>query len=103
MKYLMSWKFRLDGTATENEESLRRVLAVFSKWSPPQHTTFHQFLSRVDGGGGCAVVETNDPADLLDSVAKFLFYCDYEIIPVVDIEEGVRASQRGLEFLESVS
>ena len=103
MKYLMSWKFRLEGTATENEETLRRGLAVFSKWSPPQHTTFHQFLSRVDGKGGCAVVETDDEADLLDSVSKFLFLCDYEIAPVVDMDESIRAWQHGLEFLESVT
>ena len=36
-------------SAAEYEESLRRGLAVFSKWTQPQGTTYHQFVGRVDG------------------------------------------------------
>ncbi|MFZ1175410.1 MAG: DUF3303 family protein, partial [Mycobacterium sp.] len=62
MKYVVAWTYRLNGSAAENEESLRRGLAVFSKWTQPQGTTYHQFVGRLDGAGGFAVVETDNPA-----------------------------------------
>ncbi len=102
MKYLMTWTTRLTGSAAENEKSIRRGLEVFSKWTPQQSVTFHQFLGRVDGTGGCAVVETADAADLMDAVAKFGFFVDYQVIPVVDMDESIRALQRGVDFRESI-
>lgn len=103
MKYLMTWTYRVAGSAAENEKSLSRGLEVFSKWTPPQSTTYHQFLGRLDGMGGCSVIETDNPADVADATAKFAFIADYQVIPVVDIEEQVRALQAGVDFRESIS
>jgi hypothetical protein len=36
MKYVVAWTYRLNGPAAENEEAIRRGLAVFSKWTQPQ-------------------------------------------------------------------
>ena len=60
MKYVVSWQNR----ATGPRRSCRSPEACncCSKWSPSEGTTFHQFLGRVDGRGGYAVVETDDPA-----------------------------------------
>ncbi|ORA13336.1 DUF3303 domain-containing protein [Mycobacterium asiaticum] len=102
MKYLVSWTYRLNGTAAENEISLRRGLAVFSKWAPPASSTYHAFLGRVDSGGGFALIETDDPADLVDVSAKFTFIADYQIHPVVDIDQSAQALQQGVDFLESI-
>lgn len=102
MKYLVSWTYRLNGTAAENEDSLRRGLAVFSKWAPPASSTYHAFLGRVDSGGGFALIETDDPADLVDVSAKFAFIADYQIHPVVDIDQSAQALQQGVDFLESI-
>jgi hypothetical protein len=103
MKYLVSWTYRLNGSAAENEESLRRGLAVFSKWAPPQSSTYHAFLGRVDGGGGFALVETDNPADLADTTSKFAFIADYQMYPVVDIEQAVQSLQQGADFRESIN
>src|SRR4029077_16427402 len=102
MKYLVSWTYRLDGSAAEDEAALRRGLAVFGKWTPPASTTYHQFVGRVDGGGGFAVVETDDPSDVADVTAKFGFVADYRIYPVVDIDKAVQALQEGMEFRDSI-
>ena len=88
MKYAVALTYRLDGSAAESDEALRRGLAVFSTWSPPQSSTYHQFVGRVDGGGGFAVVETDNPADLVDTRAKFAPILDYQIYPVVDIAQA---------------
>ncbi len=64
--------------------------------------TIHQLVSRVDGGGGFSVVETDNPADLIGTTRKFAPFADYEIYPVVDIADGVRVSQEAIEFRESI-
>jgi hypothetical protein len=103
MKYLVSWTYRLNGSAAQNDETLRRGLAVFSKWAPPESSTYHVFVGRVDGGGGFALVETDDPADLADTTSKFGFIADYQIFPVIDIAESAQSLQQGVEFRASIS
>jgi hypothetical protein len=103
MKYAVVWTYRLNGSAAENEDSLRRGLAVFSKWTQPQSTTYHQFVGRLDGMGGFAVVETDNPADLADTTSKFAMIAEYQIYPVVDIAQAAQALQEGVEFRDSIS
>lgn len=102
MKYVVVWTYRLNGTAAENDESLRRGLAAYSKWSPPPGTTYHQSVGRVDSGGGFAVVETDSPADLVETTSQFATIMDYQIYPVVDIAEAAQALQQGVEFRDAV-
>jgi hypothetical protein len=103
MKYLVSMTFRQSGSATENEAAARRMLDLYSKWTPPESTTFHQFVGRLDGGGTFAVIETDNPADLAATTSKFGPFVDYQVYPVVDVEDAVRAAQEGIAFRESVS
>jgi hypothetical protein len=102
MKYLVSWTYRLNGSAAENEEAIRRGLAVFSKWTQPETTTYHVFVGRLDGNRGFAVVETDNPDDLTDTTSKFGFLAEYQIHPVVDIAQAVQAPQQGMEFRDSI-
>ena len=102
MKYVVSWTFRLGGSAAENEAATKRLLAVYSKWTPVPSTTYHQFVSRLDGNGGFAVVETDNPMDLAEGASKFGFAMEYQIYPVVDVAEGVQSVQEGVEFRESI-
>jgi hypothetical protein len=103
MKYVMTWTPRLNGSVEENEAAARRGLELFSKWQPPASSTFHQFVARLDGGGGFAVVETDNAADLLDGTGKFGTLNEFQLYPVVDMADGVRAAQEGVAFRESVS
>jgi len=103
MKYVVSMTFRLNGSATENEAAQRRILDLYSKWTPPASTTFHQFVGRCDGGGVFSVVETDNPMDLADVTSKFGAYVEYQIHPVVDIVDSVRVAQEGVKFRESIS
>jgi len=102
MKYVMIWNARLNGSAQENELATRRSLEVFSKWEPPASTTFHQFVGRLDGSGGYAVVETDSPADILDGVSKFVPLNAFELHPVVDLTEWMAAAQEGVAFRQSI-
>lgn len=44
------------------------------------------------------MVETDNPIDLTDAPKKFGFIADYEIQPVVDFAEAVRAIEQGVRF-----
>ena len=103
MKYLVTWRARAGGSAEDNEAAVRRSLAVFSKWSPPSDATFHQFLYRLDGNGGCLVAETDNPASVAEGPAKFGPYFEFEVTPVMDITEGVQLVNEGADFRDSIS
>ena len=60
MKYVIEWHPRGGGVAAENLASTKRSLDVLAKWTPGG--TMLQFVNRIDGGGGFAVVESDDPA-----------------------------------------
>lgn len=102
MKYVLSWTNRLGGSSKENEESAKRVLDLFFKWQPPAGVTFHQFVGRLDGEGAFAVVETDNPNDILDATAKFGPLKVFSIYPVVDMAEWAQMLQEGVEFRESI-
>lgn len=79
------------------------MLDVYSKWTAPSDATIHQFVSRLDGEGGFAVVETDNPASVGDGPFKFLPYVEYAVHPVVDVAEGVSLLSQGIEFRKSVA
>jgi hypothetical protein len=103
MKFVISMSFLRNGSAAENEAAQRRLLDVYSSWKPPAGMTFQQFLTRCDGGGGFAVVETDNAADLIDATSKFGAYIDYQIHPVVEIADGIEAAQEALSYLQSIN
>ncbi len=103
MKYVVSMKFLRNGSAAENKTAQRELLDLYSKWKPAAGTTFHQFLARVDGGGTIAVVETDNPSDLIDTTSLFGAFVEYQVYPVVEVDEAVRAAQEAQSILESSS
>jgi hypothetical protein len=98
MKYVMTWTSRLGGSGKDNEDGVRRALEVFSKWQPSEGTTFHQFVGRLDGEGGFAIVETDNPTELLTETSKFTPFNVFQIFPVVDMDEWAQAAQGGIDF-----
>ncbi len=102
MKFLVSWTIRSGASGADNEADAERGLHVFSKWSAPSDETFHQFLGRLDGRGGYAVVETDNPDSLGEAAAKFGVWFDFEIVPVADISETTRLSTDAVAFRKSV-
>ena len=68
----------------------------------PADQKWSEFLSRIDGEGGFAVIETDNQAGLLEGVSKFTTWLQFDIVPVVDIMDGVAVLAAGAEFRESV-
>ncbi len=103
MKYVIAWKPRLGGSAAENEASAARVLEVYSKWTPPGDVTFHQFVLRVDGEGGFAVTEGDDPASAARDIAKFAPFLEYTVYPVLDVAEAAAILAEAAEWRKSIT
>jgi hypothetical protein len=98
MKYVVSWISK----PGVSEVDAQRSLDVFGKWSPLPSTAFSEFLGRLDGRGGFAVVETDDALAVLRDAAIFGAWFDFEVCPVVDIVDLVRVAGEAAEFRKSV-
>jgi hypothetical protein len=103
MKYVVTWKLRASGSAAENEEAAERGLQVFAGWSPPADSDFVQFLTRLDGEGGFAVVDSDNPLSVLDGPAKFSPYFEFSVYPVVDIMTGIPVATEAVAFRKGIS
>jgi hypothetical protein len=99
MKYVLAWEPR----SSASEETLERALQVFKKWSPAEGSNFLQFLDRIDGRGGFAVVETEDPTLIARDTAIFGAFLDFSVYPVLDSEEWAGIAVEAVEFRRSAS
>jgi hypothetical protein len=99
MKYVVSWETR----SNASEENQARSLQVFSKWSPSEGTTFLQFVGRIDGRGGYAVVEADDPALVAKDMALFSAFFDMSVHPVLEITDIAMIGAEAVEFRASIS
>src|SRR5271165_5749580 len=102
MKYLVSWKARNGGSGAENHASAAEGLQAFSKWSPAADATFHQFLARLDGEGGYAVIESDNPVSVMEGPAKFEPWFEFTVTPVMDIMDSIPIVAAAIEFRNSV-
>lgn len=96
MKYVVTWENRPSAV----EETAARGLQVFSKWQPT--STFHEFVGRVDGRGGFAVVATDDPATLAKDIAPFTGFFDFTVHPVQEIADTAAVGMEAVAFLQSI-
>ena len=99
MKYVVSWETRPNAT----EETAARSLQVFGKWTPNEGSTFKEFLSRVDGRGGYAVVETDDPSLILRDTALFSPFFDFKVDPVLEVADATAIEMETVEHLRTIS
>lgn len=98
MKYVISWNIR----ESMSVDDAKRAMSVFTKWQPQQSVTFHQFVQRVDGTGGYAIVETENGAALLRDALTFATWFEFSATPVIDMLEGAAVQQEVIDLLESI-
>jgi hypothetical protein len=102
VKYVVSWEPRAGGSFADNEASAARFDALAREWTPSDKTRIHQMVVRVDGEGGFAIIETDDPAALADSIYRFAPQKKYTLHPVVDYDQGLRIARKAQEFRAGV-
>jgi len=102
MKYVLTWTPRAGGSALENEASSFRFLELMRNWAPSSDSTIHQFVLRVDGDGGFAIIESNDASTVASTLYKFSPHFQYMAYPVLDFDEGRRIADEAEAFHKSV-
>jgi hypothetical protein len=99
MKYVVTWTPRAGGSGHENEASRKRAVELLGKWIPQQKV--HEILVRIDGQGGFAVVETDEPESIARTIATFSPYLVHSVYPVLEIDEARGIAEEAIAFLES--
>ena len=89
MLFMTTWTLREDiGDVDARIAAGKSVLEGFSRWSVPEGVTMIAFVARADGSGGCAIAETDDVLALADPAGKFLAWYEWEIVPVMDLQDS---------------
>ena len=82
------------GGVAEQEQAL----AMFERWQPPTGVEIKGHYTRADGGG-FAIVEADSAEAILIALAPWAStLLDYQVTPIVEIEQGVAALKQGIAF-----
>jgi hypothetical protein len=87
-------------TTNTTEEAQQRSLQLFTSWQPPVDFKAHYALA--DASGGIAIFESDDAAAVLESVAPFTPFFDFEVTPVLEIEQAVPVFAKTQAWRDSV-
>lgn len=102
MKFVIAWKPRAGGSHAENEAAAARFFDLHGSWTPSSETTIHQYVLRIDGEGGFAIIESDNPGDIAKTMFKFSPLVEYTAYPVVDSDNGFQMASEAHEFRASV-
>lgn len=98
-KYVLQWETLNTPAADESEG--RRLMDVFSKWTPAAGD-IELFLANIDNSGGFSIVNTDNPLDILRDVTKFSRWLKFTVTPVVEITDAVPVFNEAIDYVESI-
>jgi len=82
MLFHVTWDF-----IDPSEAGQKRTLQLFSKWQPgPGH--FQAFYGFADGGGGVALIECSNAADLAKTTAPWTPFLKFTARVVLPVQES---------------
>lgn len=73
------------------------LLKAFGKGTPEDGLTVHAFVANLENGG-YVLVEAADAEVVSSFVAKFVYWHDVTVVPVVDIERSVAIANESLAW-----
>jgi hypothetical protein len=71
---------------------VKRSLQLFTNWQPPFEFTAHYAFA--DGNGGIAIFEAESEKQVLEGTGPWWPFYDFEVLPVLPIEEALPIAQR---------
>jgi Domain of unknown function (DUF3303) len=83
-----------------SEETAKRSLNLFGNWQPPVEFKHHWALAT---GSGIAVAEADSAAAVLEAVAAFAPFFEFQVEPAVPIEEAVPIFSKTNAWRESMA
>ena len=100
MKCMVEYRIRTGLSHDQNLAGHEALLKVFGTWKPETGLTVHAFLSNFNSGG-YVLVEADDPGVIYSFVSKFFYWNDVNVVPVIDVTEGVTMGNASLAWARS--
>jgi hypothetical protein len=98
MKYVIECEIRTAGlTHDQNFDNQDALLKAFGKWTPEKGLTINALLSTLNNGG-YVLVEADDPTVVYSFVSKFTAWNDVNVVPVIDVADGVAQGTAALAW-----
>jgi hypothetical protein len=101
MKYMVTWDDRPMGSATEYENSHKRLLSVFGQWKAPASFSILAFVVRIGEVGGYMLVETDNPLDI-HRFANTFSMIEFKVHPVADVGPAVSVELEAMAWRDSL-
>jgi Protein of unknown function (DUF3303) len=92
-----TWEF-----TDTSEEAIRRNLAFFSQWKPPEGFEFKGFWGFADGSGGVAIVEADSAATIARATAPFTPWLRFTTTPILAVEESAAIAGEAVGLRDSI-
>ena len=89
-------------TGTTTEASQKRNVQLFANWKPPAGFDIKSHYGFADGGGGIVIAEAATAAALVEAIAPWGPFFDFESHPILDVAESVAIGQRVYAWRDSV-
>ena len=97
MLFHVTWDF-----VDTSEEAVRRNLAFFSQWKPPEGFEFQGFWGFADGSGGVAIVEVDSATTLARTTAPFTPWLRFTATPILPVEASATIAGEAVAARDSV-
>jgi hypothetical protein len=101
MKFVLSFTLRASGSAAENIAGGEAGQKLLSSWLPSEAATIREWVSRCDGNGGFAVIETDNGADLFKDLTTWSPWFQFQVFPVIDIGDATPLQSEALATAKS--
>ena len=95
MLFHVTWQFH-----NPSEESQKRTLSLFQKWTPGPGQ-FQAFYGFVDGTGGVAFIEAANAADLARTLSPWTADLTFTTQAILPIEETAAINGEGLAWRDA--
>jgi hypothetical protein len=103
MKYMIEYTVRAAGASyDQNIDNQEALLNAFAKWQPDNGLTIHAFVSSLVNSG-YVLVEADDPQVVASFIAKFTYWNDVNVVPVVDVQDAVATGNEAIAWARSAT
>ena len=102
MKFVLAYTPHAGSSAADNLASAESAQKLLANWAPSPSGTIREWVTRVDGYGGFAVIDGDNPKELLKDLATWSPWLRFELFPVVDVLDATEPTQEAIEVARSV-
>jgi hypothetical protein len=101
MKFVLAYTTRDGSSAEDNLKSGEAAQKLLANWAPSPSGNITEWVQRCDGGGGFAVVQTDNVKDLYRDLAVWSPWLKFEVYPVLDILDATPITDEAIHIASS--